>query len=107
MTKLGQLREAEENARLEIEKAEKEAQRIKLSLPDLLEQKSRDNRDRLANIQSKDEEAVDREVSELASRLEKDTDSKLRELEAREGELLEAASARLRKFILRSGEENP
>jgi hypothetical protein len=107
MTKLGQLREAEENARLEIEKAEKEAQRIRLSLPDLLEEKSRENRDRLSKIRIKDEEAVDREVSELAGRLEEDTEIKLRELAAKEEELHEAASARLRNFILRSGEENP
>jgi hypothetical protein len=107
MTKLGQLRDAEENARLEIEKAEKEAQRIRLSIPDLLEEKSREGRGRLEQMARTDEEAVDEEISGLAARLEKETEKKLGELASKEGELSKAAAEKLQEFIHRSGEENP
>ncbi|MBN2586518.1 MAG: hypothetical protein JXA64_10985 [Candidatus Fermentibacteraceae bacterium] len=107
MTKLGQLREAEEKAQLEIDRAEKEAQRIRLSLPDLLEEKSRESRDRLVEIERSEGEKVEGRISDLSAELEKETDDRLRELSSRKEELEKVATRLLEEFILRSGKENP
>jgi hypothetical protein len=106
MTKLGQLREAEEKAQLEIDRAEKEAQRIRLSLPDLLEEKSRESRDRLIEIERNEGEKVDGKISDLADKLERETEDKLRELSYRKEELEKFTTKLLEGFILRSGKEN-
>ncbi len=105
MTKLGQLREAEEKAQLEIDRAEKEAQRIRLSLTDLLEEKSRESRDRLVEIERSEGQKVDGKISDLAKKLERETEDKLRELSYRKEELEKVATKLLEGFILRSGKE--
>lgn len=107
MTKLGELREAEEKARQEVEKAEKEAQRIRMSLPDLMEEKSRENTLRIEEISAGEEEKVERVISELREDLEAETEKRMGRLASMQEDLDRAAANGLEKFIIRSAEKNP
>ncbi|OPL19692.1 MAG: hypothetical protein AVO35_01590 [Candidatus Aegiribacteria sp. MLS_C] len=105
MTKLGQLREAEEKAQQEIDRAEKEAHRIRMSIPDLMEEQTRRYRDRLEELERSGEQEVAGRIEELSRNLEKETESRLKELSSHGMDLESAAEERLRGIILDSGKK--
>lgn len=105
MTKLGQLREAEERAQREIDRAEKEAHGIRMSLPDMMEEESRRYREKLEELSREEERKVAVTIEELARELEKETESKLEALSSRRSDLESSAEERLRAIILDSGKE--
>ena len=106
MTKLGQLREAEEKAQLEIEKAEKEAQKIRLSIPELKEEESRQHDLRLKEIASDEERKVEKLIEDLSRELREKGSEKLSKLAVYRTQLEEAAVNSLRDFIRNSGQRN-
>lgn len=106
MSKLGELRKEEENAQLELEKAGKEAQKIEMSIPDLLEEQSRDKDILLKGIAEKAEIEVEKRVNALSEKLSSETEEKLRQLSIKKETLEEAATENLRNYILRSGRED-
>ncbi len=105
MTKLGQLRDAEERARLEIDKAEREAQRIRLSIPDLLQEESRKNTERLREIARQEEEKVSAEIEGLRKELETVSGERIEKLSRKREELAASAAGFLEDYISRGGED--
>jgi len=106
MSKLGELRKAEENAQLELEKAGKEAQKIEMSIPDLLDEQNRDKDILLKGIVEKAEIQVEERIDVLSESLSSETEEKLRRLSTKEEILVKAATENLRNYILRSGSES-
>jgi vacuolar-type H+-ATPase subunit H len=106
MTKLEQLREAEKNARLQIEKAEKEAQRMKLSIPDLLNKKDQEKDEKLSEIAESREAEISSKVDALRDELQRKSSSSMEKLLSSEEELTDAATDFLEKFVLESGKED-
>lgn len=105
MSKLGELRREEEKAQLELEKAEKEAQRIKMSIPDLQDEQSRGINDLLKATVQKEQAEVERKTNELAKNLTAETEKKLKILAEKSDILEEAATKQLKEYILISGSE--
>jgi DNA integrity scanning protein DisA with diadenylate cyclase activity len=105
MSKLGELREEEEIAQLELEKAAKEAQKIEMSIPDLLEEQRRDKEILLKEIVKKAEAEVEKRIEELSESLLSDTEERLSMLSGKEEALEKAATENLRDYILRSERE--
>lgn len=106
MTKLEELREAEEKARLRIEKAEKEAHKVRLSIPDGKEEQKGKVLDRLDEISRREEQKTEEKTSNLRESLEKTTEEKLKELSGWRDRLEKSATAELERFIARSGERD-
>lgn len=106
MTKLEQLRKAEENARLQIEKAEKEAQKVRLSIPDVKEEQKGKVLDRLNEISLREEQKIEENTSKLRDRLEKATEERLKELAGGRDRLEKSATEGLARFIAKSGEQD-
>ncbi len=100
MTKLERLREAEEKARREIEKAEKEAQRIRLSLPDLYKAERRKMEKKLEEEARVIGERVEKRLEEIRRELEAEMNRRVKDLSARRESLEVAAEERLRRIIL-------
>ncbi len=102
MSKLGELRIEEDKAKMELEKAEKEAQRIRLSIPELLEEESRKRETGLKEFAKKEEAQIEKRTSELTASLYDETKRKLEKLAENSGILEKAATEHLRKYILGS-----
>lgn len=105
MSKLGELRREEEKAQLELEKAEKEAQRIKMSIPDLQDEQNRKISDLLKAAVQKERAEVERKTKELAENLTAETEKKLKVLAEKSDILEEAATKQLKEYIMISGSE--
>lgn len=105
MTKLEQLREAEENAQLQIEKAEKDAQGIRFAIPDLLEKKSREHDERLVEIEKTGTSEIDERISRLSEDLEKEAEKKMKMISKYGEELRNSAVEIIGELILKSGTE--
>ncbi|RKZ05656.1 hypothetical protein DRQ25_15670 [Candidatus Fermentibacteria bacterium] len=103
MSKLGELHREENKAQLELEKAEREAQRIRKSIPDLLDEKSMERDDDLKEIARLAEAEVEKKVIALSDRLAGETEEKLNQLAVKKDILEKAATASLREYILSSG----
>ncbi|MCD4701163.1 MAG: hypothetical protein K8S24_04820 [Candidatus Aegiribacteria sp.] len=103
MSKLGELHSEEKKAQLELEKAEKEAHMIQMSIPDLLDEQNRERDEQLKEIARLAETEVEKKIAMLSESLAIETKKKLSQL-AEKTEILEkAATESLRKYILRSG----
>jgi len=105
MSKLGALRKAEDEAKIEVEKAEKEAQRIRISIPELLEEQSREKENQLKAIVTMEKEKVDKKTVQLAESLTDQTQKKLEELAEKSDILEKAATEQLKNIILITGSE--
>ena len=103
MSKLGELRREEEKAQLMLEKAEKEVQRIKMSIPDLREEQNRTKDDQLKTTMQKERSEVKRKTEELAKNLTAETEKKLKALDENSDILEKAATVKLKEYILISG----
>jgi len=103
MSKLGELHSEEKKAQQELENAQKEAQKIRMSLPDLLAEQSVENEKQLKNIIRIAEEEVDRKILLLSDSLSGETEEKLNRLAEKRDILEKAATASLREYILSSG----
>ncbi len=103
MSKLGELHREEEKAQLEMEKAEKEAQRIRMSIPDLLDEQIIERDEQLKKIARLAEAEVNEKIAALSDNLAVETEEKLRQLAGKEAILEKAATKSLREYILRSG----
>ncbi len=105
MSKLGELRREEEIAQLELEKAEKEAQRIKMSVQDLMDEQSSERDEQLKKITLLAEVEVEKKIIELSEKLTVETKEKLSQLEEKKEVLEKAATESLKEYILRSGSQ--
>jgi len=105
MSKLGELRREEEKAQLELKRAEKEAQRIIMSIPDLQDEQSKGINDLLKATVQKEQAEVERKTNELAKNLTAETEKKLKVLAEKSDILEEAATKQLKEYILISGRE--
>ena len=103
MSKLGELHSKEKKAQLELENAQKEAQKIRMSLPDLLAEQSVEKEKQLMNIIRIAEEEVDRKILLLSDSLSGETEEKLNRLAEKKDILEKAATVSLREYILSSG----
>ncbi len=103
MSKLGELHREEKKAQLEVEKAEKEAQKIRMSIPDLLAEKSIEKEKQLKKIIQVAEAEVENKITALSDSLSGETEDKLNRLTKKEEVLEKAATASLREYILSSG----
>ncbi len=106
MSKLGELRREEEKAQLELEKAEREAQKIGISIPGLLEEQNRERQEQLREIARQAEAEVEIEIEKLSMSLSSGTEEQLRKLAEKKEVLEKAATERLREYILKSGSES-
>ena len=106
MSKLGELRREEDKAQLELEKAEKEAQRIRMSIHDLQDEQSREKDDQLKAIVQKEQAEVERKTGELEKSLTDETEMKLKVLAENSDILEKAATKQLKEYILISGRKN-
>jgi VIT1/CCC1 family predicted Fe2+/Mn2+ transporter len=103
MSKLGELHREEKEAQQELEKAEKEAQKIRMSIPDLLNSQN-DERDKQMNrITLAAEAEVEKKIIELSNSLRGETEDLLNQLAGKEEILEKAATASLREYIMSSG----
>ena len=105
MSKLGELRREEEKARLELDKAEKEAQKIRMSIPDLQEEQRRERNEQLVEIARIAEAEVSKKITGISETLAAKTEEKLGRLAENEEILEKAATERLREYILKSGSD--
>ncbi|NOQ21241.1 MAG: hypothetical protein GQ565_01150 [Candidatus Aegiribacteria sp.] len=105
MSKLGELHREERKAQQELEKAEKEAQKIRMSIPDLLHQQSVERDEQLKKITRLAEAEVEKKIIALSDKLAGETEKKLNQLAGKEEILEKAATAGLRECILSSGSE--
>ena len=105
MSKLGELQRAEDEAKIEVEKAEKEAQRIRISISELLQEQSLEKDNQLKATVTKEKEKVDSRTVELAESLTSQTEKELAELAEKSDILEKAATEHLKKIILISGSE--
>ncbi|MEN8207640.1 MAG: hypothetical protein ABFR50_00160 [Candidatus Fermentibacteria bacterium] len=103
MSNLRELHTEEKKARLELEKAEKEAQKIRLSIPDLLDSQNAENDEQLNRIAGAAEVEVEKEITELSNDLSGETEDKLSLLTEKDDMLEKAATASLKEYILNSG----
>ncbi len=103
MSKLGELHSEEKKAQLELEKAEKEAQKIRMSLPDLLAEQSVEYEKQLNKITRFAEEEVEKKILALSDSLSGETEEKLDRLAEKKNILEKAATSILRENILNSG----
>ncbi|MCK5115939.1 MAG: hypothetical protein KAR44_05025 [Candidatus Aegiribacteria sp.] len=103
MSKLGELHREEKEAQLELEKAEKEAQKIRMSIPDLLAEQSAAKEKQLKKITMAAEAEVEKNILALSDNLSGVTQEKLSRLSEKKEILEKAATASLRKYILSSG----
>ncbi|MCD4776314.1 MAG: hypothetical protein K8S15_09735 [Candidatus Aegiribacteria sp.] len=103
MSKLGELHMEEDRAQLELEKAEKEAQRIRMSIPDLQDEQSKEKDDQLKATVQKERAEVERKTDELAKSLTAETEKKLQKLAESSDILEKAATEQLKEYILISG----
>ncbi|MBD3277731.1 MAG: hypothetical protein GF388_05475 [Candidatus Aegiribacteria sp.] len=104
MGKLEKIREAEKKAQLLLEKAEKEARQIRLSIPDLLEKQDRKLEEKLEQLKSKELEKSVAEIKKLEERLKRKTERDLEAIGEYKHQLEKAATKELRSYILKSGE---
>jgi len=103
MSKLGELHREEKKAQQELEKAEKEAQSIRMSISDLLDEQSLKIDDHLKEIARLDRAEVEKRIAELSDSLAVETEKKLSLLAGRTAILEKAATVSLREYILKSG----
>lgn len=103
MSKLGELHREEEKAQLELEKAEKEALRIQMSIPELLDEQNFERDARLKKITQLAEAEVEEIIAALSETLAIETTEKLGQLAGKTDILEKAATESLRENILRSG----
>ncbi len=102
MLKLGELHREEEKAQLELEKAEKEAQKIQMSIPDLLDEQSKERDDQLKKIARLADAEVEKNIAKLSESLAIETKEKLSQLAGKIEILEKAATKSLREYILKS-----
>lgn len=103
MSKLGELHREEEKAQVELEKAEKEALRIQMSIPDQLEAQSIERADQLKKIAQIAEAEVAEKITALSESLAIETTEKLGQLAEKTDILEKAATESLREYILKFG----
>ena len=103
MSRLGELQSEEKKAQLELEKAEKEAQKIRMSIPDLLDSQNAEREEQLKKIALLAEAEVDKKIITLSDSLSGETEEKLNQLAEKKEILEKAATASLREYILSSG----
>ncbi|RKZ11259.1 hypothetical protein DRQ25_00145 [Candidatus Fermentibacteria bacterium] len=103
MTRLGELHREEKEAQLELENAEKEAQKIRVSIPDLLDSQNEERDEQLNEITQIAEAEVDKKIIDLSNSLRGETEKKLKLLTGEEAILEKAATASLREYIMSSG----
>ncbi len=103
MSRLGELHREEIEAQQELEKAEKEAQKIRMSIPDLLEEQSVEKEKQRKKITKASEAEVEKKIIALADNLSVETEEKLNRLAGKAHILEKAATASLREYILSSG----
>ena len=103
MSKLGELHREEKEAQLVLEKAEKEAQKIRVSIPDLLNSQIEERDEQLNKITSDGQAEVDKKIIKLSNSLKGETEKMLKQLTVQEEILEKAATASLREYIMSSG----
>ena len=103
MSKLGELHREEKEAQLELENAEKEAQKILVSIPDLLDSQNKERDEQLNEITRIAEEEVEKKIIDLSNSLQGETEKKLKLLIGKEEILEKAATSSLREYIMSSG----
>ena len=103
MTRLGELHKEEKEAQLELENAEKEAQKIRVSIPDLLDSQNEERDEQLNEITQIAEAEVEKKIIDLSNSLRGETEKKLKLLTGEEDILEKAATASLREYIMSSG----
>ncbi len=103
MTRLGELHREEKEAQQELENAEKEAQRIRVSIPDLLDSQNEERDEQLNEITQIAEAEVEKKIIDLSNSLRGETEKKLKLLTGKEDILEKAATASLREYIMSSG----
>ncbi len=103
MSRLEELRAAEEQAAEVLERARREAQRIRLSIPDALEEMDSRKDGKLAEVADRADRAVEEEMGRLADRLEGRTRERLEELEGHRGDVESRAAELLEAHLLRDG----
>lgn len=103
MSKLGELHREETEAQHELEKAEKEAQKIRMSIQDLLDSQNLERDEQLKKITQLAEEEVEKKIIELSNSLRSETEKKLNRIAGKKEILESAATASLREYILSSG----
>ena len=103
MTRLGELHREEKEAQLELENAEKEAQKVRVSIPDLLNSQNEERDEQLNEIKQIAEADVEKKVIDLSNSLRDETEKKLKLLTGEEDILEKAATASLREYIMSSG----
>ena len=106
MSKLGELHSEEEKAQLELDKAEMEAKRIQMSIPDQLEEQSRERDEQLKKIALLAEAEVEKKIAALSEILAVETKEKLSQLVGKVEILEKAATESLREYILRGGSQS-
>jgi galactitol-specific phosphotransferase system IIB component len=103
MSKLGELHREEIEAQQELEKAEKEAQKIRMSIQDLLDSQNVEIDEQLKKITRLAEEEVEKKIIVLSNSLRGETEEKLNRIAEKKEILERAATASLREYILSSG----
>ena len=103
MTRLGELHREEKEAQLELENAEKEAQKIRMSIPDLLDSQNEERDEQLNEITQIAEAEVEKKIIDLSNSLRGETEKKLELLTGEEEILEKAATSSLREYIMSSG----
>ena len=102
MTRLGELHREEKEAQLELENAEKEAQKIRMSIPDLLDSQNEEKDEQLNEITQVAEAEVEKKIIDLSNSLRGETEKKLKLLTGEEEILEKAATSSLREYIMSS-----
>lgn len=103
MSKLGELHREEKEAQLELENAEKDAQKIRVSIPDLLDSQNEERDEQLNEIIRVAEAEVEKKIIDLSNSLRGETEKKLKLLAGKEDVLEKASTESLREYIMNSG----
>lgn len=106
MAKLEELRKGEERAVQELEQAQKDAQRTKLSITATIEEMKQREDENLKNVAKEAFETVKQKIDQLAKDLSLETIRKLELLEQNREKLEKAATENLRNYILNDRKES-
>ncbi len=96
---LDRLRKAEEEARLDVEAARRRAREIRMGIPEAEDKLRARGREKLAEKRRQLEDTIQREVSEIHSRLDGKVEKRLKELESHREELCAKAADKLAEVI--------
>jgi F0F1-type ATP synthase membrane subunit b/b' len=96
---LDRLRKAEEEARLDVEAARRRAREIRMGIPGAVEKLRARGREKLDRARSSMEDDIQREISEIHSRLDGRVERRLEELESLRGDLAAKAAEKLAEVI--------